>query len=227
MTSTVAVGGNIAADESLVLYLDAANPESYPGSGNIWYDLSRYKQNITLFNSPTFSNLGIGSIQFNGINQNGTVTLSPGITNSPFTISTWINSSSTAFQTIIGIGTSLGIGELFQMQIFRPSIAEFYFDDYSNAIFSSVPNLLNNWYNFTVTLNSSFLAKGYINGVLTTSNTFAGYLSTTSQTSIGNNNFGGNWYNGYMANYLIYNKVLSDAEVLQNYNALKSRFGIF
>lgn len=50
----------------LVLYLDAANPKSYIGSGTTWNDLSGTK-NGTLTNSPTYNTSSKGSIVFDGI----------------------------------------------------------------------------------------------------------------------------------------------------------------
>lgn len=50
----------------LVLCVDAANPRSYPGTGNVWNDISGNDVSFTLYNSPTFSS---GSLVFNGINQ--------------------------------------------------------------------------------------------------------------------------------------------------------------
>jgi hypothetical protein len=41
--------------DGLVLYLDAANTRSYPGSGTVWTDLSRVGNNGTLTNGPTFN----------------------------------------------------------------------------------------------------------------------------------------------------------------------------
>jgi hypothetical protein len=37
--------------DGLVLYLDAANPRSYPGTGTTWYDLSRIYENDQNFDS--------------------------------------------------------------------------------------------------------------------------------------------------------------------------------
>ncbi len=54
----------------LVLYLDAANKKSYPGSGTTWTDLSGNVYNGTLTNGPTFSAANMGSIVFDGTNDN-------------------------------------------------------------------------------------------------------------------------------------------------------------
>jgi len=53
----------------LVMYLDAGNVLSYPGTGNTWFDLSPNSNNGTLINSPTYSTANGGSILFNGSNQ--------------------------------------------------------------------------------------------------------------------------------------------------------------
>jgi hypothetical protein len=51
----------------LVLNLDAAKTDSYPGTGSIWRDLSGNSNNGTLTNGPTFSGIGKqASIVFDG-----------------------------------------------------------------------------------------------------------------------------------------------------------------
>ena len=57
---------NIITD-GLVLYLDAANTKSYPGSGTTWRDLSKSQLNGTLTNGPTFNSSNGGSIVFDGV----------------------------------------------------------------------------------------------------------------------------------------------------------------
>jgi len=60
--------------DGLVLYLDAANTRSYPGSGTTWSDLSRSSNNGTLINGPTFNSANLGSIVFDGTNDYSEVT---------------------------------------------------------------------------------------------------------------------------------------------------------
>lgn len=75
--------------DGLLVYLDAANPKSYPGSGTAWTDLTGNSHNATLVNSPTH-NSDVGFISFNGTNQyaNHTVdSISTGTTN--FTFEVW------------------------------------------------------------------------------------------------------------------------------------------
>jgi hypothetical protein len=61
-------GGSNTVTDGLVLWLDAANRNSYPGSGNTWADLSGNNNSGSLVNSPTFSSANNGSLVFNGIN---------------------------------------------------------------------------------------------------------------------------------------------------------------
>ena len=56
-------GPNIVTD-GLVLYLDAANPKSYPGSGTVWKDLSGNGNHFNLINGPSFNNF---YINFDGV----------------------------------------------------------------------------------------------------------------------------------------------------------------
>jgi len=63
----------------LVLHLDAANPKSYPGTGNTWYDLSGNNENFTLYNSPTFSSGSRGELLFSGSNDYARITSSNAI----------------------------------------------------------------------------------------------------------------------------------------------------
>jgi hypothetical protein len=73
---------------------------------------------------------------------------------------------------------------------------------------------------------TSTTLSGYFNGIkfgVTTSYIASG---TTSNFSIGSyvGPFGTQVFNGNIANVQIYNRELTAQEVLQNYNALKSRF---
>jgi hypothetical protein len=55
--------------DGLICYLDAANKNSYSGTGNTWYDLSGNGNHGTLINSPTYSSINGGNFYFNGSNQ--------------------------------------------------------------------------------------------------------------------------------------------------------------
>ena len=77
--------------DGLVLCLDAGNPNSYPGSGNTWKDLSRGRNNGTLVNGPTFSGANGGSLVFDGVNDYNQHINLQNFINQDITISLWVN----------------------------------------------------------------------------------------------------------------------------------------
>ena len=64
------LGANIVSSSNVVtsgllLYLNATDGNSYPGTGTAWTDLSGNGYNGTLNNSPTFSNSYVSNFAFN------------------------------------------------------------------------------------------------------------------------------------------------------------------
>jgi hypothetical protein len=217
----------------LILYLDAANTDSYPGSGNIWYDL-QYKQEITLFNSPTFNNSGIKNFQFNGTNQYASGSLSPGLAGLPYTVSSWMYCDSIPASSF-SYWLSLDSFFLFAVSD-QYSPAAFYFALanpivlVTYAFFAGLNNgsILDYWFNVTAVCNPSVSNKIYLNGILASSNTDAStgpILPISNKLEIGKGfALPSNFFSGSISTVSIYNRALSDQEVAQNYNALKTRF---
>jgi len=77
--------------DGLVFCVDAANKESYPGSGTAWNSLKNSNNSVTLNNGPDFQSLGNGSINFDGVSDIGILNQDNSLDNSP-----------TAFQLICG-----------------------------------------------------------------------------------------------------------------------------
>lgn len=82
------------------------------------------------------------------------------------------------------------------------------------------------WSMATLTLTSTNV-KWYINGILQHTRVNAHTSSTFSNLYIGSDGgLGGRYYNGRIAMVQIYNRALTDAEILQNFNAYRTRYGI-
>ena len=81
-------GANIIRN-GLVLALDAASKNSYPGTGTTWTDLSGNNNNGTLINSPTFSSTNEGIFIFNGTTQNISLPSSLTRLNTNYSIGVW------------------------------------------------------------------------------------------------------------------------------------------
>jgi|LakMenEpi03Aug12_release.lakeMendotaPanAssembly.Ray.scaffolds.fasta_scaffold242763_2 hypothetical protein len=233
--------------QGLVLALDAASKNSYPGSGTTWTDLSGNNNTGTLVNSPTFSSDNNGILIFNGINHNVSVPNSNTyLTGSYFTFSTWVNIPTTAaantYYSILnknnyntnGISIIIGTGGLASNQIQLSNIRMSVSGNIAVATQFTLSPIVpfNTWNQFTYTLNydntNTYLSL-YINGLFRQTLTIGSgsFIGNTNSLSIGAPGPGnGTYFSGSMANYQIHNRALSSDEVLQNYNATKSRFNL-
>jgi predicted outer membrane repeat protein len=223
----------------LVLCLDAANKNSYRGTGTTWTDLSGNNNTGTLTNGPTFSAGNMGSILFDGTNDY-VDTVNTGTTfqfaNVTFTVSLWIKTTSSTGGVIISKGaTASTAGWLFQFDssgtVSGTTKGSDGINTYNRSSTATVNN--NTWRNIVsvYTTNTTTLGSNttsiYIDGVLSNgTGTLGGavYATTTDTIQIGRRPTGAYW-SGSVSNIQIYNRALSATEILQNYNATKSRFG--
>lgn len=222
-------GASIVRD-GLVLHLDAANVKSYPGSGTAWYDLSGLGNNGTLVNGPTFDVANKGSFVFDGAND--FVSMGSAVNSNYFGVQFWIKyanfvSGNQGYAPISNAsGTSNGfmiyqstVSPWNRLQAFvcTPSIT---------AIVSNTLLSTNTWYNMCVTYNGSFIYI-YINGLLDNSVAKTGTVTPNpSSTVLGKVLYNNSFFNGAMSNVMFYNRALSAAEIQQNFNALRGRYGI-
>ena len=222
--------------DGLVLYLDAANTKSYPGSGITWTDLSR-SGNSSELNGPTFNSANGGSIVFDGTND--FVEIQNQIQfdqTDPFTLSSWVKSSNVSNELIINnenilyTGYRLNINVNANIEIgLRNSIS----DDIAIETLNSIN--ANTWYHIVGTYDGTSNVSGmkiYINGVEESTNTISNTLTSSTlsnqRTLLGIRRLSPppDPLRGNIANVQIYNRALSAQEVLQNYNATKTRFGL-
>jgi hypothetical protein len=227
----------------LVLCVDAANQRSYTSGSATWFDLTGNFNNGTLTNGPTFDSTNGGSIVFDGTNDyvNCGSGSSINITGTGLTLSAWIKRTASntngAYKRIIEkAATYPALQYSFVITPPDASVGEgrLLLDLYiNNALPSSVTGSiqlqLNTWYFVNTTYDGSF-RRIYVNGNLD------GQLATTGNITSTNSNLvlgdylpgpGGSYaFKGNIANTQIYNRALSATEILQNYNATKTRFGL-
>jgi hypothetical protein len=223
---------------------------SYPTSGTTWYDISGYGRNGTLTNGPTFTGSSGGVIVFDGVDDGITMTgstfgYSPG-TNGEISLEIWVyptgpystytneppttNLGGFMGQGYYGATTGWGLGMVtrngnnyFQFQVRNQGVIVAAIDD-SNLIFTN-----NQWYHITGTFKRNDFSRIYINGELKSSisSTPLNGLSITPNQNNAEIAKINNFYSGCrIAMSRIYNRPLSSSEVLQNFNAQKSRFGL-
>jgi hypothetical protein len=224
----------------LILALNAADRNSYPGSGTAWRDVSGNSNNGTLVNSPTFSTTNNGMFTLNGTNQYvsssvGT-TLDIG-TSVSVTFSCWIRYTVSAanYTGLIAKTTSTNPDTGFQMLLYTNKLscelaAGGVFIGPGNIIGTTILNT-GQWFNTVLTINrNTNTVSAYVNGVLESSVTNASVssnnLTSTSNLLIGVERTSGLFLNGNIASAQVYTVALTATEIQQNYNAQKSRFGL-
>ena len=213
----------------LVLCLDAANVRSYPGSGTSWFDLSGNGNTGTLVNGPTFNSGNGGSLVFDGVNDFVNIS-QPAISFSPnrWTICIWMkpNNQSSRFLTpnSNGIDQYLTYNNSAQRVDVRIAQSADTNERTRSGTSNTIP--LNTWSYSCVSIDNLNI-KIYANSVLTNEYTeiisIGNWSSTWRLGQRGNNT---NWYSGEFANFIVYNRALSAAEISQNFNATRNRFGV-
>ena len=218
-----AIAGPSVPLNGMVLHLDAADQNSYPGSGTSWFDLSGQNNTGVLTSGPTYSSENNGAIVFDGSNDlvvvNSLTSIMP---TAAYTKIVWF--FLTSYLTNNNIISGYDGQHAFWMSASNTLRA-----GHGNVSFSTVVTTttiaLNTWYCGAVTFNTTTGWRLYLNGSLENTN-----ASTTS--FIGNGDIllgsygGGNLLTGRISNASVYNRVLTDAEIRQNFNALRGRFGI-
>jgi hypothetical protein len=215
----------------LVLCLDAGNTKSYPGSGTTWTDLSGSGNNGTLTNGPTYSSANGGSIVFDGVDDY-VVTGNSGITgNQSWSLSIWVsvnileNGAGRQGWIIWKGASSQNTNELISIGVSGGKVEVAHWSN--DTVFSNSPINFGSFQNITVTFNGS-QELIYINSVNTDSKstslnvTNGAWYFASAAGAAGTTNF----LNYNIASAQIYNRALSAAEVSQNYNALRSRYGL-
>ena len=248
-TSYGFVGPRIVGD-GLILYLDAANPNSYNSRNPLnWTDVSKNKNNGTLVNGPIFNNANGGSIVFDGINDFVKINNNQVANNlSSMTVSVWVYalwvSMSVNYAPIITKIANIVDGAGWEMGYVEdntPRTFYFYTQNAGGSIFkffktNSLSLLNNTWINVTASYTNSFAdILIYINGInqsLVNQSTAGTITSINTNSSVaiasrdGVNTFGTNFTSLQLANAQVYNRVLSQAEITQNFNATRGRFGV-
>jgi len=209
---SVSVNPDIVTD-GLVLCLDAANPESYPGAGTRWYDISGQNAHCDSVGSPTFINSGASSYwQFTNTQRFNSVDLSQNYKDL-FVICRLENNNGLRmiFSQYDGLDKSLR-----------------FFDGRTRSSTD-----LNDW-------GHNELSKTFVNGDFNSVgvdiyNQWVFIRTHRSNTTFGTSfryQISSSWSGsarGYIGkiNYIAcYNRELDNTEVLQNYKALKGRYGL-
>jgi hypothetical protein len=234
-------GGPDLIQDGLVLCLDASDKNSYPGSGNTWYDVSGNNNHATKNGdsaNPTWNSTGYF-----------TFAASDGSTgaNNIFTVansSTLQNLTDITVQFVVAMQTKTPVGSDYDWMCIvtkgeeggnqKPGTSVNQIDRYyhiecpsatnSAVVFNNSDYTGNKWNMFQTRVSNAGGTQGWLNGTQVSTSG----ITTTGNTStlyIGSNGFF-ELFKGKFASLYIYNRALTDQELTKNYIALKSRFGL-
>lgn len=213
---------------NLVLHYDPYQKPSYAGSGATLYDLTSNSLNATLSNttytSPHFTYNGSSSTTSVADN----ASLEPG--SGDWTVEVWVNHAViTGASRCIISKTNGGNAADWGYGIRTASSGSTYMEVGNGSTSITSPSFTLStgiWYQLVgVWTNvASNSMEFYVNGISqgSSSHSFASIKDTTRPVSFGSFDGGatfGQWFNGRMGIVRFYNKALTSAEVLRNYNA--------
>jgi hypothetical protein len=220
---------NTIVQQGLVLNLDAGNPYSYAGAGAAWYDVSGSGYVSSLTNTQTYNSDNGGSINFNGSTESVSAGPNSNLFLADMTAEVWIKITAMSgdWVRIIGTGSdprTFGLWYYVDGRILWQRTGS---SAVNPEIFPATPVLtVGSWAHVAATtIGMSHVL--YLNGVSIGTNPSAGGPWGNSNTAITIGYAGYHAYsNSNIASARLYTRGLSAAEILQNYNATKGRFGL-
>jgi hypothetical protein len=234
--------GNIVTN-GLIMNLDAGNLISYGGTGTSWKDLTNTTTGATLVNGPTYNTSNGGSIVFDGTDDYVTTT-NFYLSTLPASVLVWFkagtqtSNSSSILRPIMQQGlfdgnfpaNTQGI-EINMMRSGSDVVGKLRFawggDNDSNYIYLTDNRYDDNQWHFACIINNGGTFDVYIDGVYLTTKTTHTSVSTSTPVNFGGDTaVGARKLVGNISNAQIYNRALTQSEIIQNFNAHKSRYGL-
>ncbi len=217
--------GTSLVTSNLILNLDPDNASSYSGSGTTWADLAGTAQNLTLYGSPTYTSGTPSYFTFNGTSQYANTATTGIVNTTAYTKSAYFYLNGYQDNNIFS-----GDGHFIYMGPAASVDKKIYCGHSDWGSFTAYPSTatinLSTWYHVTLTFSTTNGMSLYINGVLdstyTVLKTAHPGTGTASIAAYGS----GNLLKGRVGKVLCYNTELTAAQVLQNFNATKTAYGL-
>ena len=222
---------------NLVLYYDPSNSSSYPGTGTTISDLSGNGLNGSMsgitFTSPYFTYNGTSSqvrVADNSL-------LEPG--SGDWTMEVWVNQSVSGNDVVLGKFDNGGLSQDVSYSV--RTLGTTYYAQYGSgsgagptlfADSSRYTGTTDTWYQivYVFTNVATNTIETFVNGVSigTVSHSLASLLNSTNPLYIGSYNGGefSQWFDGKIGITRLYSVSLTSSQVLQNFNADKSKYGL-
>jgi hypothetical protein len=222
---------------NIVLYYDPSNPSSYPGSGTTINDISGNGLNGSLsnitFTSPYFTYNGTSS----QVSVADNALLEPG--SGDWTMEVWVNQTTSGNDVVLGKFDNGGVSLDVSYSI-RTTNTTYYAQIGSGSgagatLFVNSTNYvgtLSTWYQLVYVFKNggTKTLETFVNGssIGSVNHSLASILNSTNPLYIGSYNGGEypQWFDGKIGITRLYNDALTSSEVLQNFNADKSKYGL-
>jgi hypothetical protein len=223
----------------LVMHLDAGNTASYPGTGTTWTDLSGNANHGTLQNGVTYNSANNGSLVFDGINDYFVTDTNLDLSDTDkLTILLILKTTASTAERMI-LEHSVNWNGNNSFGTIATSSGKMQFTDHNqgyNVLNTTETITDNNWHLLSITSDRSLGATNqsliYIDGNASSVENIAGLTNDNSgnyadvplylSSRAGTNYF----FNGSLAQVLIYKRVLTAEEIQQNFNAVKLKYGL-
>jgi hypothetical protein len=226
-----------------VLHLDSSNPSSYPGFGGTWFDLSPSSNSFTLFNSPTYDSGDAKSFSFSNGTQYAYSSfvrrIGPGYA---ATIEVVFKRISAFSDNIILSHNRAGSSHGFLFVSGGPAgfgffVVSTYSPPYGYGVGHTTPIADGNWYHGIISVNIPYGSSATMTGNIAVNGNIQSF-SQSGDFSAGAvdyflelcrhvNYVYGTAYGKFKIGLVrLYDRQLTTAEMTQNYNSCKIRFGI-
>jgi hypothetical protein len=206
----------------LIMYLDASDSVSYPGTGATWYDITGNENHMTLINGPVYVSDGQASyFSFDATNDNASFVLNNTLS-STATLIIWLRKN-----TIVNNTTSITLGN--RGDDWHTYGGQGYYSIFRSARITTGQGIAGQGVNLNSSIlqdhmrafSSSIGTNGYNvyqNGFLVASDTGLSIVTTNKNIL--------SPFDGRIYAMSIYNRALSQQEILAIYNSQKSRYGL-
>lgn len=214
---------------SLIVNLDAAEPDSYPGSGTNWNDLAGGTDDGTLENGVGYSTANGGILTLDGTNDSVTLGTPDFFSN---------DGRLGSIEWIVNMDNFTSGGETDRFWGGNGGSFECRFDASNQLVFdigasSSLTSnktdwSANTWYVLCFTWNTRFNRSSfYVNGTLDNTGTATFISLTTSESPfrLGKSGGSASYMDGKYAAFRVYGRELTNMEIFQNFYAVRTRFG--
>jgi len=215
----------------LTIYGDANITASYPGTGTVITDLSGNGYNGALINGTLFSGGTPNSFKYDGSNDYIQFSGYNGPNNIDYTWGCWtkLNSGNPVIWSKGQSSSDWGLRlEKDSTGKFNAGAAVALTDGGALAgiyAYSTTTPNTTSWYYIVGVWDTGVSMKFYLNGALETTTTTTRAFLRNATTGWNSGIYGSSFSNCFVADFEVYTRVLSDAEVLSNYNANKAKYG--